>query len=90
MVTISNRRIHEISVEQENLFLTTVHVPGENEDAEGIVKLVISPQTVIFNGEGMSVPANALCVGMMINAVISDAMTLSLPPQTAAYEVCVL
>ncbi len=89
MVTISNRMITEITMEQENLFLTTVHIPEENEYAEGIIRLVVSPQTVISN-KGMSVSASALCTGMMINAVISDAMTLSLPPQTTAYEVYVL
>lgn len=87
MVTISNRMITEIIMEQENLFLTTVHVPNENEEAEGIIRVVVSPQTLIFDREGLYLAASMLCEGMMMDAVISDAMTLSLPPQTTAYEI---
>ncbi len=87
MVIISNRMVTEITMEQENYFLTTVHMPNENEEAEGIIRVIVSPQTVILDREGLPLSASMLCEGMMMDAVISDAMTLSLPPQTTAYEI---
>ncbi len=85
MNNISNGVIDEIIMDQENLLLTVVYIDGIDSENAQTIRLVVSPQTVVLNNNGMQVPASILCVGMVINAVISDAMTRSIPPQAAAH-----
>lgn len=86
VINISNGRIDEISRERGNTFVTVTYTTGSgNRRNEQTVRLVVGPRTIIVNTNGTPVPANALTVGMIINATISSAMTRSIPPQATAY-----
>ncbi len=52
--------------------------------------LVISEETKILDMEGNEIAADDLKEGDKIKAVHSPAMTFSIPPQTAAYEIIVI
>lgn len=61
-----------------------VHINGTG--TEGIV-LNVDENTVIRDAEGKKIELKDLAKGMKIEAVHSLAMTMSLPPQTYAYEI---
>lgn len=63
-----------------------VHINGTG--TEGIV-LNVDENTVIRDAEGKKIELKDLAKGMKIEAVHSLAMTMSLPPQTYAYEISV-
>lgn len=51
------------------------------------VVLVVSRDTMIFDENGRRIPARELEEGMVIDAVISEAMTRSIPPQSQAIRI---
>lgn len=63
-----------------------VHMNGTG--TEGIV-LNVDENTIIRDAEGKKIELKELAKGMEIEAVHSMAMTMSLPPQTYAYEISV-
>lgn len=63
-----------------------VHINGTG--TEGIV-LNVDESTIIRDAEGKKIEFKDLAKGMEIEAVHSLAMTMSLPPQTYAYEISV-
>lgn len=63
-----------------------IHINGTG--TEGIV-LNVDQNTVIRDEEGKGIEFKDLAKGMKIEAVHSLAMTMSLPPQTYAYEISV-
>lgn len=54
---------------------------------EQTVTLVVGENTIITNTIGNPVSASNLQVGMRINAIISSAMTRSIPPQAQAFSI---
>ena len=86
VMNISNAIIEDITSERNNTFVTVTYTARQNNRRnEQTVRLVVGPRTIILNANGNPVRANALRVGMTINAAISSAMTRSIPPQSTAY-----
>lgn len=88
VVNISNGVIQEITSDRRDTFVTVAYMTGpRNRRTEQTVRMVVGPRTVILNERGNPVSASALRVGMTINAVISAAMTRSIPPQSNAFMI---
>ena len=86
ITNITNAIIDDITSERNNTFVTVTYTERQNNRRnEQTVRLVVGPRTIILNTNGNPVRANALRVGMTINAAISSAMTRSIPPQSTAY-----
>ena len=62
---------------------------SSNTMLEGTVVLATDPNTVILNENGNETSASTLQAGMLINAIISSAMTRSNPPQAYAYFIII-
>lgn len=87
-ISISNAVIDEISSERGTTFVTATYQNVQNRQRpQQTVRLVVRPSTVILNTNGIPIPASMLRTGMTINAVISSAMTRSIPPQATAYVI---
>lgn len=85
---ISNATIEDISTENNATFVTVSYTERvNNRNSERTARLVVGRNTTVLDENGNVVPARTLTIGMMINAVVSSAMTRSIPPQTAAYLV---
>lgn len=88
---ISNGVIENISTENNAAFVTVVYTERvNNRTSERRVRLVVGRNTTVLDENGNMVPASALTEGMVINAVVSSAMTRSIPPQTAAFLVRII
>ena len=86
VINISDGIIENISSENATLFVTVSYTDCPNcARMNQTVRLVVGPNTVILNERGNTIPASDLRVGMTINAVISSAMTRSIPPQSSAF-----
>ena len=84
VIHISNGIIEDITRERNNTFVTVRYRSGRNEMT---VRMLVGPRTIIRNMNGRPVSVNALRVGMTINAVVSSAMTRSIPPQSNAFVI---
>ncbi len=85
---ISNATIEEISQERNNTLVTAVYRDRKNNRGEDQrIRMVIGPGTVVVNMNGARGNASDLTVGMIVNAIISNATTRSIPPQAEAYFV---
>ena len=83
---ISNAIIEEISKERNNILVTAVYWEGKNKEREEQkIRMVVGPGTVVVNMNGSRGNASDLNVGMVINAVVSNNMTRSIPPQAEAF-----
>lgn len=88
---ISNGTIIEISRDRGTLSVTITYTEGpRNQPNEQTLRLIIVSRTIILNANGVPIPASRLSVGMTINAVVSSAMTRSIPPQTNAYLIQII
>ncbi len=86
VIHINNGRIQEIQMEQDNTLVTVEYqerVEGRRQRMTAV--LVVGPRTVILNQNGRPTPARNLNRGMLIDAIVSSAMTRSIPPQTTAF-----
>ena len=91
VINISNGTIIDISRERGTTFVTVTYMEtNRGRRNEQTVRLVITPRTVILNTNGAPIPASLLRVGMTINAVISSAMTRSIPPQSNAFLIQII
>lgn len=85
--------IEAIETEEEN-FYVTVSFQENTRNAEGpiqIVVLLVSQQmTRLFDEERRVILPENLEIGMIIDAFISSRMTMSLPPQAAAFQIIVV
>lgn len=63
---------------------------NNNRDMEQQVRLVISNRTILFDEFGNTIRPSELQRGMIINAIVSSAMTRSIPPQTTAYVIRII
>lgn len=85
---ISNATIEDISTENNASFVTVSYTERvNNRNSERTARLVVGRNTTVLDENGNFVPARILTRGMIVNAVVSSAMTRSIPPQTAAYLV---
>ena len=85
---INNGRIQEISRDRETTFVTVSYRENvRGRWSQQTVRLVVGPRTVILNENGRPTTVTALNRGMIIDAIISDAMTRSIPPQANAYVI---
>lgn len=76
--------IVEISdiMNEEYKFITIAKIPG---DTYTYTRLVYSKETIILDCEYNKISINELNIGDTIVAFHSNAMTMSIPPQTSAF-----
>lgn len=85
---ISNATIEEISQERNSTLVTVVYRDRRNNRGEEQrIRMVVGPGTVVVNMNGARGNASDLSVGMIVNAILSNATTRSIPPQAEAYFV---
>ena len=90
-IFISNAFIENISFDR-NISLITVsynQCPFCRKESEQIV-LIVDRNTTILNENGNVILPRELAVGMTINAMVSSAMTRSIPPQAQAFHIRVV
>lgn len=75
-----------LDVDLNNRFLYT----GNPNDIYSQIRFVITDSTVIRNRRGRRIRLEDLRVGDFVRVVHASFMTMSIPPQTTAYEVQVL
>lgn len=85
---ISNGTIENITTENNTNFVTISYTDRvNNREIQRTARLAVGRNTTVLDENGNFVPASTLTTGMMVNAVVSFAMTRSIPPQTTAYLV---
>ena len=85
---ISNATIEEISQDRNNTLVTAVYRDRRNNRGEEMrIRMVVGPGTVVVNMNGTRGNASELSVGMIVNAIVSNTMTRSIPPQVEAFFV---
>lgn len=83
---ISNATIEEISQDRNNTLVTAVYRDRRNNRGEEQrIRMVVGPGTVVVDMEGNRGMASQLSVGMIVNAIVSNAVTRSVPPQADAF-----
>lgn len=91
MIFISDGRIEAITSERNTTFVTVTYTNRANRSRQNqSIRLVVSRNTLILDEFGNRIPASELTTGMIINAVVSSAVTRSIPPQTTAFEIRVI
>lgn len=81
---IDDARIEEVSCSSTPQSILISYPAGWGMQRQR-VQLNINQNTVILNPFGRSVSTCSLRPGMVVNAVVSSAMTRSIPPQTSAF-----
>ncbi|WP_167958091.1 hypothetical protein [Anaerosporobacter faecicola] len=99
---IRNAVIEDIQRERDVTFVTVVYRDERRDNWDGrgrdnrgqrpveTLRLVVSPQTRIFDINRREIRVGRLEEGMVIDAIISSAMTRSIPPQARAFEIFVV
>ena len=83
---ISNATIEEISRDRNNTLVTAVYRDRRNNKGEEQrIRMVVSPATVVVTMEGNRGNVSDLRVGSLVNAIVSNAATRSIPPQSEAF-----
>ena len=84
--------IEEITQQQNVFYVTVVYRdrPGRGRGRAQTVRLVVSRQTMVFDETRREIPARRLEEGMVIDALISSAMTRSIPPQATAFQIFII
>ena len=83
---ISNATIEEISRDRNNTLLTAVYRERKNNRGEEQrIRMVAGPGTVVVNRNGARGMISDITVGTMVNAIVSEAATRSIPPQAEAF-----
>lgn len=87
-IFVSDAVIEDISSNRDVRFVTiSYNNCRECRNGNQQVVLVVDRNTVIRNDLGATISYRELEVGMVINAVISSAMTRSIPPQAQAFRI---
>ena len=90
-INISNARIDNIDRERNTTFVTVSYTDQQRRPrATQTVRLIVGNNTRILDERGNQISARQLEKGMIVNAVISSAMTRSIPPQATAYMIRVV
>lgn len=75
-----------LEIDRENRTMTTIQ--GQNRNT--IIRFNVPQNTPVFDRNGASMNFNRLMPGMRVRVRHADFMTLSIPPQTTAFEIRVL
>ena len=87
-INISNARIDNIDRERNTTFVTVSYTDQQRRPrATQTVRLVVGNNTRILDERGNQISARQLEKGMIVNDVISSAMTRSIPPQATAFMI---
>ena len=86
---INDAIVEELSCSGSRRSILISHQPQRTSQPQTI-RLNINQNTVVLNALGQSISPCSLRRGTRIDAVISAAMTRSIPPQTTAFHVQVL
>lgn len=103
-VEIQRGRIEEITRDNRNTLITVSYPDSGREDdrnrddgrardrnpREQQIRMVINNRTFIFDEFGNTIRPSELQRGMTINALVSSAMTRSIPPQATTYVIRIL
>ncbi len=90
-VTISRGRIENITRDNRNTLITVSYSQGRNPNRiDQRIRIVVSNRTLIFDEFGNTIQASELTRDMIIDAVVSSAMTRSIPPQANAYAIRII
>ena len=73
-------------IDRENRTITTIQ--GQNRNS--IIRFNVPQDTPIFDRNGAAMNFNGLMPGMRVKVRHAEFMTLSIPPQTTAFEIRVL
>lgn len=85
---ISNATIEEISRDRNNTLVTAVYRDRRNNKGEEQkIRMVVGPATVVVKMDGTRGNVSDLMVGSVVNAIVSNAATRSIPPQSEAFFV---
>lgn len=91
VTNILNGTIEEISLSRNNMLVTVAYRERfNNRGEEKRIQMVVGPRTVVVNSNSVAVSSNELRVGMKINAIVSNVMTRSIPPQAEAFFIDIL
>lgn len=91
MLHLTNGVIEEIDSDRNNTLVTVSYTDCVNcNRREQRIRLVTGNNTAIFDESGRRIRAEALRIGMIINATYSSAMMRSIPPQATAYMIRVV
>lgn len=86
VINISRGLIENISSQNDTVLVTISYTDYENgRRNDRTVRLAVGNNTLILDESGNAIPVSELRAGMIINAVISSAMTRSIPPQASAF-----
>lgn len=90
-VTINRGRIENITNDNRNTLITVAYTRGQSRDRiDERLRIVVNNRTLIFDEFGNTIRPSELTRDMIINAVVSSAMTRSIPPQATAYTIRVI
>lgn len=90
-IFISNALIENISYHRNTRLITVSYNDCPNcRNGNQQVVLIVDRDTVIRNQNGAPMSFRELTTGMIIDAVISSAMTRSIPPQAQAFQIRVV
>ncbi len=94
-IEIQRGRIEEITRDNRNTLITVSYYDERERNSgrnrmEQQIRLVVNNRTFIFDEFGNTIQPNELQRGMTINAIVSSAMTRSIPPQATAYVIRIL
>ncbi|MGN0161043.1 MAG: hypothetical protein ACI4AQ_06630 [Lachnospiraceae bacterium] len=87
-IRLNNALIQNVSQNRGTTFVTITqnNCPRcQNQNQQ--ITLVVNRDTRIRDERGNPLPAGALEPGMVIDAIISEAMTRSIPPQAQAFQI---
>lgn len=85
-ININNGLIESIERQGNTTLVTVSYTEYRNRQRfDQTVRLVVGNNTLILDENGNAIPVRELQNGMIINAVVSSAMTRSIPPQASAF-----
>lgn len=86
VIRVFSALIEEISRDRGTLFVTISYTDcAECSPPSGTVRLVVSPDTDLYDEQGHRIRSGELERGMNVDASFSSAMTRSIPPQAQAF-----
>lgn len=86
-IRVNDARIQTVTTDRGTTFVTIEYADCPSCRSRTQVTLVVNRNTVIRGERGRNIPARSLEPGMRIDAVFSQAMTRSIPPQAQAFQI---
>lgn len=88
--SIRNGIIEDVSNDRGDTLVRVLYSKAHNRGREDNIRLTIGRSTAIIDEFGNNIRPSDLAKGMTINALFSNAMTRSIPPQANAYFIQVV